>query len=173
MIYGEVGAGKTSLAKKLAEQEKAFRFSHDEWMVQLYGRDPDVSLFPIYHDRVSLLMQKYWTRCLELNQNVVLDCGFWRREVRDDVRRVGKALSARVILIHVSLPEDERWRRVASRNLEPDALFISRDSFDRLKHRIEPLSDDEPRTIYTESNDPASFNDSFLPRIPKSVTGSK
>jgi predicted kinase len=35
IICGFVGAGKTTLAKKLEKQYKAIRFSTDEWMIEL------------------------------------------------------------------------------------------------------------------------------------------
>lgn len=35
LIHGFLGAGKTTFAKRLEEEEKALRFTHDEWMSQL------------------------------------------------------------------------------------------------------------------------------------------
>lgn len=38
------GVGKTTLARKIAHEDKAVRFSPDEWMIPLFGttwREPD------------------------------------------------------------------------------------------------------------------------------------
>ncbi|MBV8464531.1 MAG: AAA family ATPase [Burkholderiales bacterium] len=44
LVFGPQGAGKTTLARKLAAELPATRFSIDEWMVTLYA--PDVPLNP-------------------------------------------------------------------------------------------------------------------------------
>jgi predicted kinase len=47
LIHGFLGAGKTTFARELERNIPAIRFSHDEWMVRLYGIDPPISLiFP-------------------------------------------------------------------------------------------------------------------------------
>jgi GNAT superfamily N-acetyltransferase len=46
----------------------------------------------------------------------------------------------------LSCPEDETWRRLESRNLDPrGSLYIARNTFVVLKTRFEPLGDDEER----------------------------
>jgi predicted kinase len=44
LIHGYLGTGKTTRAKKLAEEVKGVRFNPDEWMVRLYGDDPPTDL---------------------------------------------------------------------------------------------------------------------------------
>ena len=86
LIFGEIGAGKTTLAKQLETSVPALRFTHDEWMRRLYGEDPPLEHFPAYHARVTDLLDTVWPRCLELGLSVVLDFGFWTRLERDSVR---------------------------------------------------------------------------------------
>jgi predicted kinase len=43
LIHGYLGAGKTTFARRLEEELPAIRFSHDEWMTNLYGDDPPIS----------------------------------------------------------------------------------------------------------------------------------
>jgi hypothetical protein len=40
MIHGYLGAGKTTLARRLEVEHAAIRFTHDYWMGTLYGDDP-------------------------------------------------------------------------------------------------------------------------------------
>ena len=41
LVSGFVGAGKTTLAKKLEKQYKAIRFTTDDWMIELFDFDGD------------------------------------------------------------------------------------------------------------------------------------
>ena len=40
LIHGYLGAGKTTLARRLEVEQAASRFTHDEWMRSLYDDDP-------------------------------------------------------------------------------------------------------------------------------------
>jgi predicted kinase len=54
LIHGCLGAGKTTFAKKLAEEVNGVRFNPDEWMVRLYGEDPPAD--PLQADEPRLLI---------------------------------------------------------------------------------------------------------------------
>lgn len=146
-LHGYLGAGRTTFARRLEEELPAIRFSHDEWMTSLYGDDPPMDQFAAFHQRVSDLVDKNWTRCLKLGLDGVLDFGFWSRRQRDETRATVLALGARTRLYHLEYSEDEAWRRVDKRNAHLDgSLFIVRNTFEMLKSRFEPLADDEDRT---------------------------
>jgi predicted kinase len=146
LIHGYVGVGKTTFARRLAQELPAIRFSHDEWMSRLYGDDPPVDQFAEFHQRVSKLIDHYWTRCVELGLNVVLDLGFWSRRQRDEIRATAVALGAGAQLYRLECAEEEAWRRIEKRNLHLEgSLRIVRSTFDMLKGRFEPLGDDEDR----------------------------
>ncbi len=147
LVHGYIGAGKTTFARALEARLPAVRFSHDEWMVALYGQDPPAELFPEYARRVLALIDGQWTRCLALGLDVVLDLAFWSRAQRDETRRRAEALGARCRLYHLAAPDEEAWARVERRNAEPGALFIARSTFDRLRGRYEPLGPDEPHEV--------------------------
>jgi predicted kinase len=146
LIHGYIGAGKTTFARRLEQELPAVRFSHDEWMTRLYGDDPPVDQFPDFHERVSKLIDAYWTRCVDLGLDVVLDLGFWSRHQRDETRAAAVALGASARLYRLECPDEEAWQRVATRNLNLEGnLRIVRNTFDILKSRFEPLGDDEAR----------------------------
>ena len=56
LIFGRLGVGKTTLAKRLEDEHDAVRFSHDAWMARLIGEDSDAALFADRHARVAALM---------------------------------------------------------------------------------------------------------------------
>src|SRR5215467_12291938 len=144
LIYGFLGAGKTTFARQLERELPAIRFSQDEWMAHLYGNDPPPDEFPIYFRRISELTARLWPRCLKLGVDVILGLNFWSREDRDETRATAAKLGACSRLYRLTCPEDEAWRRIEKRNLNLDgSLFISRNTFEVLKSHFEPLSNDE------------------------------
>jgi predicted kinase len=146
LIHGYLGVGKTTFAKRLERELPAIRFTHDEWMVRLYGDDPPQEMYADYFKRVYDLIGALWLRCVALGNDVVLDFGFWSRAERDRMRAAVAAAGAECTLYDVRCPEAEAWARIERRNAEPGPrLFIARNTFDVLKARFEPLEDDEAR----------------------------
>jgi predicted kinase len=145
LLHGFLGAGKTHLARRLEEEHRAVRFTHDEWMRRLYGDDPPAERFPDYAARVFGTMESMWTRCLDLGTNVVLDFGFWSVAERNQVRALVKAHGGEPLLYRVSCTDTVALDRIARRNGQPDSLTITPDTYWALLARFEPLGQDEPR----------------------------
>ena len=145
LVHGFIGAGKTTFARALEVRLPAVRFTHDEWMVALYGQDPPAERFAELARRVSALIDAQWTRCLALGLDVVVDLAFWSRAQRDATRAQVAALGGRARLYDLAVSDEEAWARVAKRNEEPGALFIARSTFEALRARFEPLGTDEER----------------------------
>jgi predicted kinase len=151
MIHGYLGSGKTTFARKLEQELPALRFTHDEWMTRLFGDDPPADLFPEFFRRVSEQIDSIWPRCLELGIEVVLDLNFWSRKQRARVRAIASELGVGVRLYQLSCPDEIAWRRIEKRNRERQgSLFISRNTFEILKARFEPLGDDEERIVVNQ-----------------------
>lgn len=132
MIHGYLGTGKTTFARKLERELPAIRFSHDEWITRIFGHqqlEPETMLVP-----VSDLIERCWTRCVELGLDVVLDGGFWDRKSRDNIRAKAAALGAGCRLYRLSVPDEVAWARVEQRNKNlQDNWFIDRNAFEVLK----------------------------------------
>jgi predicted kinase len=144
LIHGYLGAGKTTFARRLEASLPGIRFTHDEWMARLYGDDPPVENFQRFYQRVSEQIDSVWPRCLELGVDVVLDLGFWSRRQRDDVRARIAAMGATSRLYLLSCPDALAWQRIEKRNAGLNgSLYISRNTFEELKSRFEPLDADE------------------------------
>jgi predicted kinase len=128
----------------LETDESAVRFTHDEWMRSLYGKDPPEARYAEYAQRISDLMETMWTRCVALKTNAVLDFGFWSRRERDRVRELVASLHGEARMYRLSCPDDLAWSRVEKRNERSEAgLYIARNTFEVLKSRYEPLGPDE------------------------------
>jgi predicted kinase len=148
MVYGYIGAGKTTFARKLEHDLPAIRFTHDEWMTDLYGHDPPAELFPVYSARVSSRLDAVWKRCFELGLDVVLDLGFWSRAERDAAREFVGSVGGTHVLYALECPEDVMWSRVEHRNRNlGSSLYIARNTFEVFKPRFEPLGADEVHVV--------------------------
>ena len=132
LIHGFVGAGKTTFARQLESDISAIRFTHDEWMVKLYGHNPPEHKFAEYYARISSLIWDLTIKLLNLGHSVILDFGFWSRADRDEARFKASQAKAKVKLYFVSCSEKVMRDRVAKRNknLLDDSLQIDEYAFD-------------------------------------------
>ncbi|HWG85696.1 MAG TPA: ATP-binding protein [Deinococcales bacterium] len=143
-LHGFIGTGKTTLARRLEAELPAVRFTPDEWMAALYGTDPPAEVFAEYLARVRALLERQWTRCVELGLDVVLDGGLWSRAERDELRGKAQALGARLFIHDLTVPDEVALARVLRRNeAEPGHLLVTEDTYWLLKARFEPLAGDE------------------------------
>jgi predicted kinase len=148
LVFGFLGSGKTTLAKRLELRHSAVRFTPDEWMARLFGEDPPPNTFQDRAVAIFDIMQPIWVRCLSLGLDVVLDFGFWSRAERDRARTAVANIGADSMLWAVSSSEDEARKRISLRNETAHlSLYIAPATFDLLKARFEPLDIDEPHTV--------------------------
>jgi predicted kinase len=150
LIHGYLGAGKTTFARQLERDIPAIRFSHDEWMVRLYGNDPPIEHFADFYRRICEQVEEIWPRCLELGIDVVLDFGFWSRQERNETRAKISTIGAQTRLYRLACLDDEAWQRIEKRNANlQGSLTIDRNAFEGFKERFEPLAPDEARIEIT------------------------
>jgi predicted kinase len=144
MIHGFLGSGKSTFARKLAAELGAERFSPDERMVELHGIDPPEERFAGFLSTIYETISQEWPKKIALNQDVVLDFGFWTRAQRDEVRRRAQAMTAGTKLYAVRCSEETARKRCRDRNKDlRGSLFIADNTFEVLKKRFEPLARDE------------------------------
>ena len=150
MLFGRIGAGKTTLARQL-ETEGAVRLSLDEWTIAANGSQ--ITADPQVDDRVRAQLTDFWPQLVAVGVDVVLDLAFWRRSQRDEVREIARRLGAEAELVWVVCDEEERRRRCLARS-ENDAgtYMIDAKGFDAIdKDRIieEPESDEVHSIVET------------------------
>ena len=149
-ICGGVGAGKSTLARRLKKEEGAFLFTGDEWMTRLFF--PDMSGAPEFDwiwERIGRVEDQIWEQveqAAEMGISSVLDLGLTtaehRRKFADYAARSGLSFH----LHWIDLPVALRWERVQKRNQqrgETFAMEVSRENFDFVEDMWERPDDRE------------------------------
>jgi predicted kinase len=150
MICGPLGAGKTTLARSLSGEVRALRFSLDEWVMHLFGKEaPQPMLLEWWAERCRRCSERVWSVCREVlaqDIDVVLDFGFPGLAQREEYRRLAAQAGAAVHLHIVTADARLRWQRVQARNrdqAETFALIVTEDMFRGSEAWWEPPSEAE------------------------------
>jgi predicted kinase len=147
MMYGYLGAGKTTHARKLAKELGAVRLSPDEEMVAMHGEEPPADDWGHLERGIKTRLWKRAAEAVVAGQDVILDFGFWQREERDEARRQIARLGARAVLVWVQCDPAEALRRMVARSAQENELRIDAAVFEAMKPRFEALGFDEPHEV--------------------------
>ena len=141
LTCGLPGAGKTTLAKRIAAERGAVRLTKDEWQWDLGSSPWDRDLGERLEGKLRALAHEL----LGLGLSVVLDFGLWARVERDELRREARRLGVGVELHYLEVSTEELWRRIEARNAVPpwDAEPIGRADLDEWVTVFQPPDADE------------------------------
>ncbi|TMR88936.1 AAA family ATPase [Nonomuraea basaltis] len=141
LLCGLPGAGKTTLARRLAGELPAIRLCPDEWLADLGIDAYDEQA----RDRLERLFRRHAHDLLRLGQTVILEFGFWSRAEREELRLAARALGAAVELRYLAAPLEELHSRLEGRNATGGrgTVPISRDMLDHWATLFEPPTPDE------------------------------
>jgi predicted kinase len=152
LVCGPTGSGKTTYARRLAEQEGAVRFSIDEWMSALFWMDASHPFEPSWAmARVQRCAGLIWNTAREVclrGVPCVLEIGLTSLESRTRYSGLARDAGLPVKLHLVDAPQDVRWARVQARNSEAGEggqlpFELTREMFDFVETMWEPPSDQE------------------------------
>jgi predicted kinase len=122
LLCGLRGAGKSTLARRLATVYPAIRLCPDEWMARL-----GVDLFDeAFRARLEAEFWALAKDVLSCGASVILEWGFWLKSERDEKRIGARTLGASVELRYLKVPFDELVRRVEERGRQ-GGIAITKD----------------------------------------------
>lgn len=141
LISGFVGAGKSTLAKKLEKQYGAIRFSTDDWMIELFGFVGDFG--EEYRVKKRLCKEFIWKiakNILLSGTSVVLDFGFWSWKERTLFKKRSEQLGVDFELYFIDVPLEQLRKQIKQRNkkLPKGTFYITEKWFDTWIPRFEP-----------------------------------
>jgi predicted kinase len=138
LMCGLPAAGKTTLARELADLYGAVRLDADEWKLAL-GIDPFDDEMRVRLETQLLGLTK---RLLSLGTSVILEWGFWARSERDALRALARSVGAEVELHFLDAPYDELVKRVVERTAS-GGIPINATHMETYRRVFQPPTDDE------------------------------
>ena len=154
LTCGMPGSGKTTLARRIEQEQPALRLTADEWLFELFGppAEPPEVMRGAPSERRTAVEALQWqvaAAALRRGVDVVLDWGVWTRQERDDYRARAHALGARTVVRLLEVSREEQWRRISARNaaLPPGTLAIEEQYLDLWATWFERPTEDELREI--------------------------
>ncbi len=149
-LCGKMAAGKSTLARTLAERERAILLVSDEWLGRLYPVEiVDVPAFITYSSRLNDALTPHICTLLDRGLSIVLDFPGNTRRQRAWFRQLLDASGAAHEL-HVIAASDQvckRQLRERSAGLPEGTPWTTDAEFDAITAYFEPPSPDEGFTI--------------------------
>lgn len=143
LTCGLPGSGKTTLARRLAGERDALRFTKDELVLVLGGDLYDDDL----RDRVEAQLIELAFELLAAGRSCILDFGLWSRKERDAPRLRARGQGVRVELHFLDVDPDELMRRIETRYADAPhtTAEITAEQLAAWASSFEPPSEDELR----------------------------
>jgi predicted kinase len=143
---GKMAAGKSILARELAERENAVLLVQDEFLERLFPGDiVDIPGFVKYSSRVKNALESHICSLLAMGVPVVLDFPGNTRNQRAWFRRLFEASEADHELHFIDAPDDlcKRQLKERSKGLPAGAAWTTDAEFDAITAYFEPPSVEE------------------------------
>ncbi|MGJ8657905.1 MAG: AAA family ATPase [Akkermansiaceae bacterium] len=144
LISGRTGAGKTTIAKQMESDFPAFRVSHDELLVSLYGDEIGAGEFQACCRKINDVVWRQVAQLSALEVDVVIE-GWGTRSLRDQARKELDRLNVSYEFYFVDCPRNIRLERVRKRNQNTngEGMEISDEEFERMERIKEEFDQDE------------------------------
>jgi len=119
LIVGLPCAGKTTFAKRLADQTGAMRLTPDDWHARLFGNDTTDPGHDQRHDRIEQIMWDLAQTLVARRIDVILDFGFWTPAEREQVARRTTAMGGSPSWHYLDVSPEVLRARSSKRNADP------------------------------------------------------
>jgi len=145
-ICGKMGAGKSTIAKEIAEINNAVLLSEDEWLAALYPNKIDsLQDYIKYSKRLKPQIKKLVQSILLTGTDVVMDFPASTLSQREWFREVFSEIEAPHQLLYIDLPDTACLRQIEKRRLEQPwrSATDSKEMFESVtKYFIAPLAEE-------------------------------
>jgi predicted kinase len=140
-MVGLPAAGKTTLARRIEREQRALRFTPDEWMIPLFGESMADGKRNVLEGRFIATA----LGALRLGLNVVLDFGAWAKDERTALRWLASTVKAQCELVYLAIDEAEQRDRINRRfTSTPESTFlITQCDLDEWRAIFQPPGEEE------------------------------
>ncbi|WP_059002078.1 AAA family ATPase [Leptolyngbya sp. NIES-2104] len=146
LFCGKMAAGKSTLAREIAQRENAVLIVQDEWLEQLFPDEiMNIPDFVKYSSRLQNVLTRHITALLSQGVSVVLDFPGNTRLQREWFRALFESAIADHELHYVDVSDEvcKRQLRERSNQLPEGSAFTSEAEFDAITKYFQEPSDDE------------------------------
>ena len=156
-ICGKMGAGKSTLAQKLATEHRALLISEDEWLSLLYPEK--ITTFEDYIKYSALLrplVKSHVQRILLTGTDVILDFPANTVRQRTWLKSIALEVDAAHRLFFIDVSDEKCLKQIAKRRTEQPqrTAFDTEEMFYHVTYYFEPPTDAEHLniTLVNETN---------------------
>jgi predicted kinase len=145
-LCGKAGAGKSTLAKRLAGEHEALLICEDVWLVRLFGEQMKTfDDYKLFSQRLRAVVGPLAIELLASGRSVVLDFPANTRAARAWFRSLSEQARALHTLHYLDTPANTCLARIAGRNMaRPEGSHqLSEQDFLHISSFFEPPGQDE------------------------------
>lgn len=146
IIHGFIGAGKTTVAKRLEKEMGAKRFTPDEIIAKRYGENLSVEEI---RNANLIVKDEIWNEVktsIQNGQDVIMDYGLWKKQQRIDLIKKIQELGGNPVVYEVTCNPVTMKKRALQRKNDDDVAITS-ERYDMYYQRFEPMDKNEKRII--------------------------
>ena len=143
MVCGKIGAGKSTLTRRLAAQPKTVLICEDDWLARLYPNQIRALVdYVRCAGRLREVMAGHIEALLLTGTSVVLDFPSNTPSTRSWARGIFQKAGASHLLHYLDIPDEICKARLRARNLSGEHPFETTDAeFDQItSHFVEPAA---------------------------------
>ncbi len=151
LLSGKIASGKSTLAKSLAEKNKALLVVQDDWLATLYPEEiKTIDDYAICFDRLSKIMGQHLVDILKMNISVVLDFPANTIKVRTWMKSLAVSAHCKLEVHFLDTPNETCLSRLALRNQGGEHKYkVSESEFELFTSYFVPPSVEEGLEIQT------------------------
>jgi predicted kinase len=124
-VSGKAGAGKTTLARRIAQEAPAILICEDQWISQIADPITNLGEYVSAATKIRRLLAPHVTELLRLGVSVVFDFGGNTVRDRNWVRSIFNEANAEHVLHYIRADDAICRARVRARNeTRPEGLFF-------------------------------------------------
>ena len=141
VLVGLPAAGKTTEARRLAQEHGALRFTPDEWMIPLFGESEAGGKRDVLEGRLITVALD----ALRLGVSAVVDFGCWTRHGRLALRSLAEQGGGAFESVYLEVDRATQLGRITERwERTPERTFpLTTDDLDRFREQFEVPEEDE------------------------------